>query len=84
MDVADGAELVGVVGRAVIDNGEFKLGFRGAVLFRPLLKMAGELGVRNDINAVNAADGREVVEYVLDIGLPATGRSGLGWVRVSG
>ena len=35
VDVADGAEFVGVVGGAVVDDGEFKLGFRGAVLFRP-------------------------------------------------
>jgi len=40
--------------------------------------MAGELGVRNDINAVNAADGREVVEYVLDHRFARDGQERLG------
>ena len=66
MDVADGAELVGVVGRAVVDDGEVELGLVGAVIRGPLLEVAGELGVGDDVNAVNAADGREVVEHVVD------------------
>ena len=80
MDVADGAELVGVVGGAVVDDGEIEFGFGGAIMLRPFLEMAGELGVGHDINAVNAADGREVVEHVLDHRLAGDGqqRFGLG------
>jgi hypothetical protein len=40
--------------------------------------MAGELGVRDDINTVNAADGREVVEHVLDHRLARDGQERLG------
>jgi hypothetical protein len=40
--------------------------------------MAGELGVRHDINAVNAADGREIVEHVLDHRLARDGQERLG------
>jgi len=37
--------------------------------------MAGELGVGDDINAGMPLMGGEVVEHVLDLGLPATGRT---------
>ena len=59
---------------------KFKFGFGGAVMVRPFLEMAGELGVGDDVNAVNAADGREVVEHVLDHRLARDGqeRFGLG------
>ena len=40
--------------------------------------MSGELGVGHDINAVNAADGREVVEDVLDHRLAGDGQQRLG------
>src|SRR5664280_2421033 len=89
MDVADGAEFVGVVGGAVVDDGEFKLGFGGVVTLRPFLKMAGELGVGDDIDAVNAADGREVVEHVLNHRLARDGQERFGlregeWIQARG
>ena len=43
MDVADGAELVAVVGRPVVDDGEVELGFVGVVVRRPLLEWPANL-----------------------------------------
>jgi len=81
MDVADGAKLVGVVGGAVIDNGEVEFGFGGAVMVGPFLEMAGKFGVGDDVNAVDVA---RLSSTCSTIGLPATGNSGFGWARVSG
>jgi hypothetical protein len=84
MDVADGAEFVGVVGRAVVDDGEIQFGFGGAIMVRPFLKMAGEFGVGDDVNRSMPPMGARLSSTCSIIGLPATGSSGLGCVRVSG
>ena len=78
MDVADRAELVGVVGGMVVDDGEIHFRFRRAIIVRPFLKMPGELGVGDDVNAVNLGDGREVVEDVLDHRLARDGQERFG------
>ena len=35
-------------------------------MFGPFLKMSGELGVGDDVNAVNLGDGHEIIEDMLD------------------
>ena len=50
-------------------------------MFRPFLEMAGEFGVGHDVNPVNAADGREVVEDVLDHRLAGDGQQRLRLVQ---
>jgi len=78
MNVADRAELVGVVGRAVVDDGEIEFGFRRAIFLGPFLEMPGELVVGHDVDAVDPADGREVVEDVFDHRLAGDGEQRLG------
>ena len=65
VDVADGAEFVGIVGRTVVDDFEIQFGFFGAIVVSPFLKMVGELGVGDEVNAVHA-DGGDVVDDVFD------------------
>ena len=48
MDVADGTEFIGVVGRTIIDDGEVKFGFGGPIMVRPFLEMTGKLGSKSD------------------------------------
>ena len=78
MDVADGTEFVGVAGRAVIDDGEIPFRLCRAMAVRPFLEMIGEFGVGDDINAIDAADGREVVEDVFDHRPAGDGQQRLG------
>lgn len=61
IDVADGAELVGVARGAVVDDGEGELRVRGVVGVGPLLEVGGELVVRDNEDLRDAGDGREVV-----------------------
>ena len=35
-------------------------------MVRPLLEMAGKFLIGHDVNPVDAADGREIIEHVLD------------------
>jgi hypothetical protein len=62
----------------VVDDGEFKLGLGGAVMFGPFLEMTGELGIRDDVDAVNLSDGREIIEDVLDHRLARDGQKWFG------
>ena len=54
------------------------LDFVRAIIVRPFLEMPGELGVGDDIDAVDAADGREIVEDVFDHRLAGDGQQRLG------
>lgn len=86
IDVADGAEFVGVVSGAVVDDFEVKFGFRVAV--GPFLEVVGELGVGDDVNHVHA-DGGDVVDDVFDHRFAGDGqkRFGLGegeWIKAGG
>ncbi len=66
IDVANRAEFICIVGGMIVDDGEIEFGFGGAIVVRPFLEMIRKLGVGHDIDAVNAIDGREIVEDVLD------------------
>ena len=68
MDVTDRPELVGIIRRTVIDDRELKFSFGSVVLVRPFLEMAGEFRIGDHVNPVDATNGREVVEHVLDHG----------------
>ena len=62
----------------VVDDGEIQLGLGGAIIVRPFLEMIGELGVGHDVDAVNPADGREIIQDVLDHRLARDGQQRLG------
>ena len=66
VQIADGAKLVGVIGRTVIDDGEIEVRPGRAIVLRPFLEVAGELCVGHDIDPLEPADGREVVQHVFD------------------
>src|SRR5206468_2721327 len=55
-----------LVVRAVVDHGEIELGLVRMIAVGPFLEMAGEPGVGDDIDALEAADGRQVVEHIFD------------------
>jgi hypothetical protein len=76
--VADGAEFAGIVGGLVVDDGEVEFGAGGAVAPGPLLEMGGEFGVGDNSDAVNPADGRDVVEDALNHRLASHREEGLG------
>ena len=66
MQVADGAELVRIVRRAVVDDGKTKIRLRSAIAVSPFLEMPGEFRVGHDINTLDAADRREVVQHIFN------------------
>jgi len=84
VDVADGAELVRVVGGVVVADGDFEVRLLVVVIRRPLPEMPGELRVGHDVDAINAPMGARLSSTCSTIGLPATGNSGFGWLSVSG
>ncbi len=52
VQVADGSELVGVVGGLVVDDGELDAGAARAVILCPTLEVPGELSVGDDVDVV--------------------------------
>ena len=64
--IADGSELVRVVGRVVIDDGDLRPPAERAAAFGPALEVPGELAVGDDVDVVDLLDGREVVEHVFE------------------
>ena len=77
MQVADGAEFVGVVRGTIIDDGEIQFRFIDAVGVGPFLEMRGELGMGDDEHAVEAGNAGEIVEHVVDHRLARDGQQRL-------
>src|SRR5213080_4126766 len=66
MNIANGAQLVRVVRRAVIDDRKVELRLLRAVIVGPLLELVRKFSVRHNVNPINAADGREIIEHVIN------------------
>jgi len=54
MDVPDRAQLVGVAGRAVVDDLEIERGLFPAIFFGPVGEMRNEFLVRHDEHLIEA------------------------------
>src|ERR1051326_2654984 len=80
MHVADRAELVRVVGAAVVDDREAEVQV-GTISLGPVFKMRVELRVRDDVSLVYAANIRDVVEHVLHHRLARDGQERLRLVE---
>ena len=78
VQIADRTELVGIVGRSVIDHREAERRLGGLTIgFGPLGEMAGELGVAHHEHLVDAPDRRQVVHDVVDHGFARDGQQRL-------
>src|SRR5437660_3495778 len=66
MNIANGTQFVRVVRRAVIDDRKVELRLFRAVIIGPFLKLVRKFCVGDNANPINAADGREIIEHVIN------------------
>ena len=81
VDVADGAKLVAVARRTVVDDLEMQFGLAAAVFVRPGLEIGGKFVVGDDVNVLNPRHRGEVVEHPIDHRLAGHFQQRLGFVE---
>lgn len=70
MRVADRAETIIFVGALIVDDGETEVQVWSLITLGPLFEVTGELCVRDDVRVIDRADGRDIVDDVLEHRLP--------------
>jgi len=81
MRVADCAEPVRFVSALVVDGGKAEVQIGPVIAVGPLLEMARELCVGNDVRVIYSANGRDVVDDVLEHRLPRDRQKRFGLIQ---
>lgn len=66
MQVADCAELVGIVSALIINDRKTEFEFGIVVSLGPVLEMFGELFVRDDVRVIDVTNATDLIEHMLE------------------